>query len=222
MGLCSTPKERPTANEIALATQAGIRDQEFQEKFLPLEIQEVATVGSQAREDARAALIAGRTSADVAAADAEAQQTLRTEAAARGMSLQDIQGSAARNDISGEVGLATAAAGTEAGDRAGRAADTERLGAVRLGMGAGATSIRGLSNLARQDRFAASETLRARTQARRTRLGGIAEVATAGGLRFADDRALRRRRLDRSIRNAELDAPLPDNFFAPPSPSLRG
>ena len=192
MGLCSTPKERASLHEVKLAEIAGIRDQEFQRLFLPLEIKEVAEVGSAAREQARAALVGGRTSADVADADAEARQTIRSEAAARGVGLQDITGRA-RSGIDRDVTEAAFSAGQEARELAGRQSDEERLGAIRLGQDVGATTLRGTASLARQEGFASSERLRSKTAVRQARLGAIGQAGSTGILRVADERDRKRR-----------------------------
>jgi len=185
-------KQRPSANELALAELSGKKDQRFEEAFRPLE---QAAISELTTADAgkRSALLAGRQNADLEAAAAQS--------AGQGM-MADIQSNTFGGGATTERGFRRAggvesgrtAIKTSADQTARDSIDQDTLNVIKTGQGvarqsqSSLTAAAGNSNSRARSRLAAAEL---KDTARMQALGHLAGAGISAGL-AAKDSALDR------------------------------
>lgn len=173
-------KQRPGASEIALARQAGLREQEFEEQFFPLEVFEIEQFRDPKIQRINTSLLAGRENADVARNEKLAREGIRQEAQAGGVGLASGEAVSRLQKVGEDVALSTGLAKTSASRGAQAIHDSEGLGIIRTGQDTNRLSDTGLSSLARNENFKSGERLRARQLESESRSQALGSIAAAG------------------------------------------
>ncbi len=211
--MCGSPdKQRPSANEIALAEAAGIQDQQFEQDFLPLEVFEIEQFNDPAVERVNRNLLAGRQNADVASAERDANQSLILRAQASGAGLGSQNNFAGADEIALATGEGVGQAKVDSRQAARKIRDAEGLNIIRTGQRVNRTATSGLSTLARSDNFRAGERLRAKqteNAARAEALGDIAAAGIGGGLRRFSAILAERKSRNKAIQAGNDAGPFP-------------
>lgn len=170
----STPKERPSAQDIANTAFATYRqnlDTEFGSPLRVRQVEEALDPGLEARETG---FFASKANADVAQAGSQIHQQALRNAAASGRGIQNVHGQV--NDSSLTLASAASEAKNDAKEFAVARADERRLNAQRIGAELGNTTQNTLSNqasIATNKNITNLQTKQAANQAKAKALGDI-------------------------------------------------
>lgn len=177
-------KQRPSAHDIALAQQAGRKDIRFEQAFMPLEIFEIEQFRDPQMQKINRDIIAGRISADVAAAEKMNHQSAVRAAQSSGAALSSSNNAAALQQAEIDTAAGLSAGRTEADQLARNIRDAEGLSIARTGQNISRGNTENLAGMARRENFLASSRLQDRIQvnnARAKALGDVASAAVIGG-----------------------------------------
>jgi len=185
------PKQKPSASEIALAQVSGQLDQRYQTKYVPMEAYEIEQWRDPTTRKQNRALLAGRISADVARAEADANASNRGLAAARNTGTMGAQGAlgVAETGQLTSAGLADAAIDASRGARS--ISDDEATAILRTGHDINRGTVGSLGGLARAENYEAAARLKAKSDERDTNIQAMAQIASVGGMQYDNRRTLR-------------------------------
>ena len=207
----SPDKQRPSANEIALAEAADLKDQEFERSFLPLEIFEIEQYRDPFVEKVNKSILGGRANADVALAERDAMAALSHRAQASGVGLGSANNASGFDDILVDTAHGLGEARTHARQSARQIRDSEGMGIVRTGQDVNRTATSGLTAVARSENFRAGARLRARMTENTSRaemLGDLAVTAIGGAYRkFQETRARNEENSERARKTGPFPPP---------------
>lgn len=189
MGSSSKPKkQKPSAQDIALAEKAIADTQVFEEYYLPLEQQAIADVSGPTGEKLRAdqqKLLAGRTNADLAATEQEARQGSLARTLSSGNAIDSTSAIDSENKLGTNVAEATSAVNTDAATTARNNQDLERLGVIRTGRDVNRNAQSALVTSARMANSRATNKLQNKMltdQAKTQALGQVVSAAVTAGI----------------------------------------
>lgn len=178
--------QKASANEIALAQVAGLKDEEFVEDFMPLEAAEIAQWRNRAIEKTNKSLLAGRENADIALAEAQALGANKSATMASGMSLNSGKGLRGITDIGQETSAGVTAANVNAARGARTIRDAEGVAAVRTGQGMGRGVIQSLGTLASADNFRSAARIRAKADEKMALADALMSVGATAAFKAQD------------------------------------
>lgn len=180
----SPKKERPSAEELALARQAASRDQRYEAAFRPLE-QDAINELQTADAGKRSAMLAGRSNADLEAqAHQGAGQGRMADAAAGTFGSGSTVTRGFRH--AGAVMDGRNALHTTADQQARDSIDQDTLNVIKTGQGVARGAQSSLTAQARMANEAAANKLRNEQMVDGARMGALMEVGMAAGFRGYD------------------------------------
>jgi hypothetical protein len=179
------PQQRASAHEIALAMQAGRRDQRFEHAYMPLETFEIEQFRDPKIQQINRDVLAGRVNADVAFSEMQNMRAAMQAAQASGTGLTSSNNAEAFTQQQMSVGQGLSAGRTEADRMARQIRDGEGMAIARTGQNMARGNTEGLAGMARLENYKASSRVQDQltvNSARAQALGDIASVAVIGGM----------------------------------------
>jgi hypothetical protein len=173
-------KVRPSAHEIALADVAGKRAENYEQRFLPLEIYEIENYRDPAVHENRRNLLGARQNADVAMSEFQAMSNAGRSAGATGKGLASGGYTDALGNIAINTDLSQREAGISAAQQALTLRDQEGLGIVRTGQNVNRDSLTGLGMVAQQGHASSMARLQTRIDSDATRSKALSGLASKG------------------------------------------
>jgi len=175
------PKQKATESEKAQAEVAGERQQRYTKTYLPLELDAVDQFFDKSAKKFKEAVIDRTLSADAARAEQGTRESALQAAALSGTTLSSSANNTGLTEASIGAGVAQGLGATQATALAQDLRDKEGVGIIRTGRDVSRSTSTGLSSLARQSNFSASNALRNKMEVNRAKAKALGDIIISSG-----------------------------------------
>ena len=182
----SSEKQKPSAQDIALAKKGVADARIFDQYYMPLEQQAIASVSGESGDRNRQIqneFLAGRGNADIAAEEQQAKAANVAASIQQGVALDSTSSTASRRELGASVAEASNANIVDSAQSARNNQDRERLGVINTGRDVNRQALSSLTNVARMSNSRSLNKIRNKAMTDNAKSQALGQVLMAGAVK---------------------------------------